>query len=383
MGVATAYFLARDGHSVHVVEKSGAAAEGASKANGGVIHASGSEPFAQPGMPMELLRKLGREDAPYLLRPEAIPHMWAWGLRFLRNCRQDLAKQHAKANLRLANASFEALAQIRAEVGLEYGFRKTGALKVFHDLQQLRDSARSFDELRAYGLPFDELNREDCLEMEPALNGATGLVGGLFFPNEEIGDPNLFVKGLASYCTQMGVTFSYGVEVLGLTMSAGKVAEVKTTAGVMTADTYVVAVGAHSGVLLRPAGVKVWVYPLKGVTVTVPSQGWEAAPTRPIIDGTRFFGLVPLGDKLRCSGSAEFPEFRRCYDPSTAEYWAGLRPATPTGTPYVGRTPVPNLFLNTGHTQMGWTQGCGSGRVVADIIAGRDPAVDMEGLAVA
>lgn len=406
MGVATAYYLAEMGHDIVVIEKESGAAEGATHANGGVVHASGVEPWAHPGMPSQLIRSLGREDSPVLLRLSAIPRMWRWGIRFLSNCREAPAHRHAQANARLALLSFESFEEIRSKLSIEYGFKKPGALKIFHDTASLEAAEATFTGLADTGLAFERLSKEEAMALEPGLRSTeASLVGALFFPDEEVGDPNLFTKSLATNCESMGATFHYGESVQSLQTSGETVTGVVTDKGLHRADAYVVAMGAHTGVLLRTLGLPVWIYPVKGVTVTVACPGWREAPTRPIIDGNRFFGLVPMGVRMRCSGFAEvgnfdprpnrarcealvrnvasvFPEFKDCYDPDKAIYWGGLRPATPTGTPYLGVTHISNLYVNAGHTQMGWTQGCGSGRVVADLVSGKDSPIRMEGLSV-
>ncbi len=243
--------------------------------------------------------------------------------------------------------------------------------------------------------------------MEPSLTQTgSSLVGGIFFPGEETGDCHKFTTGLAAAAAKLGVKFSYGTEIERLEASGGKVAKVHTSRGPMQADNVVAALASYTPLVLRSLGIRVPIYPVKGVTITVSGLPWDDRPKMPIVDDGRLFGLVPLGDRLRVSGSAEvaaydttpsrarcqaivnnvisvFPDFAKCYDPANAKFWAGVRPVTPTGTPILGRSPLPNLFIAAGHGHLGWTMGCGSGQVIADLVAGRTPAIDMNGFALA
>lgn len=404
VGTATAYYLAKHGVTVEVVERRSAAGMETSRANGGVIHVSEVQPWAQPGMPTKILRWLGQEDAPLLLRYRAIPHMWRWGIDFALNCTPTKARAHSLVNLRLALLSLRSLQEIRAEHEIEYDLRTSGALKIYTNQESFQAATALGEEWARGGLEYHKLSVSECVELEPALaETAESLVGGLFFPGEESGDPNRFTQGLAHQCSEMGVTFHYDTMVDTLLSREGRIMAVRSSKGELTADAVVVAMGSFSVGLLRQVGVRVSIYPVKGVTVTVDAAAWPSAPGRAVIDDGRLFGLVPLGDRLRVSGSAEitgyddtpsrvrcqavvdnvisvFPQFASCYDPESAFYWAGLRPVASSGVPYVGATAIPNLFVNAGHGHCGWTMGCGSGRVAADLITGRRPDIDVTGL---
>jgi D-amino-acid dehydrogenase len=404
VGTATAYYLARHGQTVEVVERQPAAGMETSRANGGVIHVSEVQPWAQPGMPGKIIGWLGQENAPLLLRYGAIPRMWRWGLEFALNCTPAKARAHSLVNLRLAILSLRSLQEIRAEHAIAYDLRTTGALKIYTNEASFGAATALGEEWARGGLEFRKLDVKGCLALEPALAETAGsLVGGLFFPGEESGDPNAFTQGLAGHAATAGVTFHYGTEVTGLVRRRGRIAAVQTSKGEIAADAVVVAMGSFSAPLLRQVGVRVAIYPVKGITVTVDAAPWPGAPARAVIDDGRLFGLVPLGDRLRVSGSAEitgydatpsrarcqavvdnvisvFPRFARCYDPTTAFFWAGLRPVASSGVPYVGVTAIPNLYVNAGHGHCGWTMGCGSGRVVADLVVGREPDIDVTGL---
>jgi D-amino-acid dehydrogenase len=404
VGTATAYYLAKLGCTVEVIERQDAAGMETSRANGGVIHVSEVQPWAQPGMPTKIIGWLGQESAPLLLRKRAIPHMWRWGLDFARNCTAAKARAHSLTNLRLAILSLKSIQEIRGEHAIDYDVRTTGALKIYTTQASLESATALGREWSERGLEYHKLSVKECVDMEPALaEAAANLVGGLFFPGEEMGDPNKFTQGLARVCANMGVIFRYGTAVKALTKRQGRIVAVQTTKGDFACDAVVVAMGSFSRALLRTVGVGVSIYPVKGITVTVDASPWPGAPKRAVIDDGRLFGLVPLGDRLRVSGSAEitgfdatpsrarcqavidnvisvFPSFARCYDPEKAFFWAGLRPVASSGVPYLGPTKIDNLFVNAGHGHCGWTMGCGSGRVVASLVARRPPDIDVAGL---
>jgi D-amino-acid dehydrogenase len=404
VGTATAYFLAKAGHEVEVIERRSAAAMETSFGNGGVIHASEVEPWSQPGMPLKILKWLGKEDAPLLVRYAAIPHMWQWGLKFIANCTPERFRQNALTNLKIALHSLKVLQQIRAETGIEYDVRTSGLMKIFTDPAALAACVKSAEFLAAGGLIFEALDAAACIRREPALKANTALVGGVYFPREEVGDCHKFTTGLAKRCADLGVRFHFGTTITELERSGGKIAAVHTGNGSMRADNFVAALASATPLLLRGVGIKVPIYPVKGVTITVPGDAWPGRPQLPIADDARIFGLVPLGDRLRVSGSAEvarfdttpsparcqaicnnvigvFPEFAKCLDPATAKYWAGVRPVTPTGTPILDRSPIPNLYIAAGHGHLGWTMGCGSGQVVAAMVSGAETDIDMSGFA--
>lgn len=407
VGTATAYFLAKAGHDVEVIERQNGAALETSFGNGGVIHASEVEPWSQPGMPAKILKWLGHEDAPLLVRYGALPYMWRWGLKFIANCTPERFRRNALTNLKLALHSLKVLQQIRAETGIQYDLRTTGLMKVFTDPAAIAACVKSAEVLATGGLVYEALDKAACLSREPALQASAGsLVGGVYFPREEVGDCHKFTTGLAKRCAELGVTFRYGVTVSKLERGGDRIATIHTSAGAVRADNIVAALASHTPLLLRGVGIDVPIYPVKGVTITVPGDAWPGRPQMPLADDARIFGLVPLGDRLRVSGSAEvarfdttpsparckaivnnvisaFPEFARCFDPATAKYWAGVRPVTPTGTPILDRSPISNLFIAAGHGHLGWTMGCGSGQLMATMVAGAATDIDMSGFALA
>jgi D-amino-acid dehydrogenase len=401
VGVATAWYLKKHGQDVEVVERQPEAALETSWGNGGVIHASEVEPWSQPGMPRKILGWLGKENAPLLLRYGAIPHMWRWGLEFSRNCTPERFRANAKANLDLALHSLKSLQEIGAEIGVNYDRAKRGVLKIYRSTESLDGAQRSTDYLAKHGLLYERVDAKQAVELEPALE-ATGptLVGALYFARDEVGDCNKFTQGLAAACAAHSVRFRYNEIVQSIETSGGRVTGVITNKGRIAADTVVVALGSFTAPLVAKLGIRVPIYPVKGLSITFPRGAWNSAPQMPVIDDSKLFGLVPLGDRMRISGSAEitgydvtpapsraqaiaenaastFPEMKRHLDMSKARIWAGLRPVSPAGTPIIGQTQVSGLWVNAGHGHLGWTLACGSGRVAADLITGHKPAIKV------
>jgi D-amino-acid dehydrogenase len=401
VGTATAWYLSKAGHEVEVVERQPAAALETSWGNGGVIHASEVEPWSQPGMPLKILKWLGKEDAPLLLRCGAVPHMWRWGIEFALNCTQRRFRANSHANLALALHSLKSLQEIGAETGIAYDRAANGVMKIYRSRESLDAAERSSAELARHGLLFERVDVKRCLELEPALaDTAPTLVGALYFPRDEVGDCHKFTQGLAACCAQRGVRYRYGASAERIETKAGKVSGVVTDKGRISTDQVVVAAGSFTAPLLGRLGLRVSIYPVKGISITFPRGSWNGAPRMPVIDDSRIFGLVPLGDRMRISGSAEiagydaepaqtradaiianatstFPAIARHLDRDSARIWAGLRPVTPAGTPIIGKTSIDGLWVNAGHGHLGWTLACGSGRLLADLMSGRDPGIPM------
>jgi D-amino-acid dehydrogenase len=403
VGVATAWYLSKAGHDVTVVERQEAAALETSWGNGGVIHASEVEPWSQPGMPLKIVKWLGKENAPLLLRYSAIPHMWRWGIAFARNCTPQKFAANSLANLELALYSLRSLQEIGAETGISYDRAANGVLKIYRSKESLDGAARACDVLARNGLKFERIDVKRCIDIEPALSDtSTTLAGALYFERDEVGDCNKFTQGLAAAAAARGAKFRYSTAVQSIEVSGGRVQGVVTSTGRLTADNVVVALGSFSAPLLAKLGIRVPIYPVKGISITFPRGAWNSAPSHPVIDDSKLFGLVPIGDRMRISGSAEitgydatpatpraeaiianasytFPELPRHLDRAKARIWAGLRPVSPAGTPLLGPTAIKGLFINAGHGHLGWTLACGSGRVVADMVGGRKPAIGLPG----
>jgi D-amino-acid dehydrogenase len=401
VGVATAWYLSKSGHEVAIIDRQAEAAMETSWGNGGVIHASEVEPWSQPGMPTKILKWLGREDAPMLLRYGAIPHMMRWGVEFARNCTPERFRENAKANLHLALHSLKSLQEIGAETGIAYDRATRGVLKIYRSRESLDGAERSCEFLARSGLLFERIDPDRCVELEPALKDTKStLAGALYFARDEVGDSNRFAQGLAAACAARGVQCRFGETVDRIEASGGRVQAVVTDKGRMAADTVVVALGSFTAPMLAKNGIRVPIYPVKGVSITFQRAGWNGAPNVPVIDDSKLFGIVPIGERMRVSGSAEiagydatpslprsqaiienasftFPEMRRHFDLSKSRVWAGLRPVSPSGTPIIGETRIRGLWINAGHGHLGWTLSCGSGQFVVDLINGRNPGISL------
>ena len=401
VGTATAWYLTKAGHDVILIERQSEAAMETSWGNGGIIHASEVEPWSQPGMPGKIIKWLGKEDAPLLLRYGAIPHMFRWGIAFAQNCTPERFRANALSNLHLALHSLKSLQEISAETGILYDRGTRGVLKIYRSAQSLENAQRGADYLAPHGLFYERVTPDRCVELEPALKDTQStLAGGLYFARDEVGDSNKFGQGLAAACASRGVQCRFGETIDRIETANGRVLAVVTDKGRIDADTVVVALGSFTAPMLAKIGIRVPIYPVKGVSITFERGGWNSAPNLPVIDDSKIFGFVAIGDRMRVSGSAEisgydttpamtraqaiidnasftFPELKHNLDLSKARVWAGLRPVSPAGTPIIGETRFRGLWINAGHGHLGWTLSCGSGRVAADLITGRDPGIPL------
>jgi D-amino-acid dehydrogenase len=403
VGTAAAWYLARAGHEVTVVERQGAAGLETSFANGGQISASHAEPWANPGTPAKIIEWLGREDAPLLFRLRGDWHQWTWSLRFLLECLPSRTHKNIRHILALALYSRAELQRLRRDTGIEYDQLTRGILHFYTDAEEFEHAAAQAELMRQYGCERDVKTAEQCLAIEPALaHAAADIVGGTYAAADESGDARKFTERLAALAAGQGVRFLYGRSIKRLEAHRGRIASVvlADAAGAddrISADAYVVALGSYSPLLLRPLGISIPVYPLKGYSITVPLEPGDEAPTVSLADDGHKLVYSRLGDRLRVAGTAElagyntdvndvrceaivrraFEIFPRAGRPERAEYWTGLRPATPSNVPVIGRTKLANLFVNTGHGTLGWTMACGSGRALADIVSGRQPEPDF------
>jgi len=399
VGVTSAWFLARAGHEVTVVDRQDAVAMETSFANGGQISISHAEPWANPATPKQVLKWLGREDSPMLFRLRADPHQWAWGLSFLRECLPARTRANAHQIAAINRYSRAQLLALRTETGIEYEQQARGILRIFQDRHALYEAVAAARLEQQQGIDLRVLSAADCVQLEPALSAcAAPVVGGVWAPADESGDAHKFTEELASLCAKRGVQFRFGSHIERLATAGGRVERVLLGKGEsIAADAYVVALGSYSPLLLRPLGISIPVYPLKGYSITLPLAPGDVAPTISLSDGAHKLVMSRLGDRLRVAGTAElcgydtsinevrcraivkrtfelFPHAGRAED---AQFWAGLRPATPGGVPCIGPTRYANLYLNTGHGTLGWTMACGSGAAIADIVDGRKPETDF------
>jgi len=406
VGVTTAYWLAKAGHQVVVLDRQLGPGLETSFANGGQISASHADPWAGPATPLKALKWLGREDAPLIIRPRLDFAMFGWCLRFLANCTAERNRVNTERILRVAVYSRRCLAEIRADTGIAYDQAERGILHVYSDANEFEAAVPKAALMTQYGCIREVLDVEGCVAREPALaESRHKLVGGTYSPDDESGDAYKFTAGLADICRGMGVQFRYGTRIRRLIAHRDHLLGVVTDGGTLNADDYdlfVLAAGSYTPLLLKPLGVRLPVYPAKGYSVTIPIENSDGAPRVAIIDDERKIVYSRLGDRLRVAGTAELTGydtslsgvrahsilkaamdlFPRCGDASRAEFWAGLRPTTPDSVPVIGRTPFDNLLINTGHGTLGWTMCAGAGRLVADLASGKVPDVDLAGLGI-
>ncbi|MBX6372777.1 MAG: D-amino acid dehydrogenase [Acetobacteraceae bacterium] len=399
VGVTSAWYLARDGHQVTVLDRQPAAGMETSFANAGQVSPGYSAPWAAPGMPIKALKWLLMRHRPLVLWPLPDTRMWAWLARMLANCNAAAYRLNKSRMVRLAEYSRDRLRELRAETGIAYDHRERGTLQLFRTAKQLDAVGSDTAVLDAFGVPYEVLDPAGCIAAEPALALVREkFVGGLRLPGDETGDAHLFTQRLAALAAARGVVFRYGTTVRRLLAEGDRITGVETEdGGRFVADAYVVALGSHSPALLRPLGVRLPVYPVKGYSLTLPVTDPEAAPVSTVMDETYKVAITRLGDRIRVGGTAELAGFSlrlrqarratlehsvgdlfpRGGDLAKASFWTGLRPMTPDGTPVIGPAGrLRNLYLNTGHGTLGWTMACGSGRLLADLVSGRPPEIE-------
>lgn len=404
IGVTSAWYLMQAGHTVTVIDRQPGPANETSFANAGQISPGYSSPWAAPGVPLKAIKWLMMEHAPLIIRPKADPAMYTWLLSMLRNCTSARYAVNKARMVRLAEYSRDLLMALRQETGIAYDERTRGTLQLFRTQEQLDAIGKDIEVLRAGGVPFEVLDRQGCINAEPGLAHARDpFVGGLRLPNDETGDCYKFTLALAKLAEARGVAFQYDTEIRSIQLGGGRITKVETSRGDVVADAYVVALGSYSPQLVAPLGLKLPVYPVKGYSITVPIVNGEKAPQSTLLDESFKIAITRLGDRIRVGGMAEIsgfthdlPERRRrtlemsltslfpgAGDTAAATYWSGLRPMTPDSTPVVGKTPIPNLFLNTGHGTLGWTMACGSSRVLADALSNTTPDIEINDLGIA
>nr|WP_288119864.1 D-amino acid dehydrogenase [Thiomonas sp.] len=401
VGTATAYYLARAGAEVTVLERQPGPAQETSHANAGQISPGYATPWAAPGIPRKALKWMFQRHAPLAIRPDASLWQLRWMAAMLRNCTPARYAVNKERMMRVAAYSLDSLRQLRAETGIAYEQRAGGTLQVFRTEAQLDAVQRDIAVLRECGVPYELLDRDQLAAVEPGLAHARDkLVGGLRLPNDETGDCQMFTQELARLAGGLGVDFRFGQPVDGLIMAGRDIAGVRLGRDMLSADRYVLAFGSYSRGFLAPLGLDLPVYPVKGYSLTVPLVDEALAPRSTVLDETYKIALTRFDRRIRVGGMAELGGFDLRLNPRrratlemvtqdlfpggdlpNASFWTGLRPMTPDGAPILGGTRYANLFLNTGHGTLGWTMACGSGRLVTDLVLGRTPDISTQGLA--
>lgn len=401
IGVTSAWYLATAGADVEVIERQPGVALETSFANAGEVSPGYASPWAGPGMPLKAIKWLFTPHAPLVIRPRWDPAMYLWILRMLRNCtaaRYDLNKSRM---VPIAEYSRDLLQRLRADTGIEYDGRALGTLQLFRTQKQLDDAGSDIAVLARLGVPYEVLDAGGCIAAEPGLADVRSLIaGGLRLPHDETGDCHLFTERLAALAKARGVQFRCSCNILGFETAGDRIEAVRTDAGRVTADAYVLALGSYSTTMARALGHRLPVYPVKGYSITVPVADAAKAPVSTVMDESYKVAITRLGNRIRVGGTAELSGYNtrlhhgrrvtlelsvQSLFPTAGHYgdatfWTGLRPMTPDGTPIIGPSRFRNLWFNTGHGTLGWTMACGSGRVIADLVTGREPEIDVRGL---
>ncbi|WP_186203213.1 D-amino acid dehydrogenase [Burkholderia gladioli] len=402
VGVTSAYYLARAGHEVTVIDREAGPSLETSFANAGQISPGYAAPWAAPGVPLKAVKWMFEKHAPLAIRLDGTRFQLQWMWQMLRNCTAERYAVNKGRMVRLAEYSRDCFQALRADTGIAYEGRTGGTLQLFRTQAQFDGAAKDIAVLRDANVPFELLTTDQLKNAEPALAAVSHkLTGGLRLPGDETGDCQLFTTRLAAMAEELGVQFRYNTPIDALAIAGGRIAGVQCGGELVRGDAYVVALGSYSTRFLSNI-VKIPVYPLKGYSITAPIVDAAAAPVSTVLDETYKIAITRFDSRIRVGGMAEIAGFDKrlnqarretlemCVndlfpgggDTSKASFWTGLRPMTPDGTPIVGRTPVPNLFLNTGHGTLGWTMSCGSGQLLADLMSGKKPAIQADDLSV-
>lgn len=401
LGVSTAWYLAKAGCDVTVLERQEGVALETSFGNAGQISPGYSTPWAAPGIPLKAAKWLFQRHAPLAVKPDGSLYQLQWIAKMLANCNEDAYAVNKSRMMRLAEYSRDKMKELRAETGIGYEARQGGTLQLFRSQAQVDGVSKDIAVLKECGVDFKVLDRDGCAEVEPALASVKHkLTGGLQLPNDETGDCNLFTARLAEMARAKGVEFRFGVSVDGIESDGKRITGIRVGDDLLTADHYVVAMGSFSRDMVKTLGIDIPVYPVKGYSLTVPITNPAGAPVSTVLDETYKVAITRFDDRIRVGGMAELSGYDLSLNPRrretlemvvgdlypnggdipAASFWTGLRPMTPDGTPIVGGTRFANLSLNTGHGTLGWTMGAGSGKVLADIITGAKPEISLDGL---
>lgn len=402
IGVTTAYYLARDGHEVTVIDRQPEAASETSYANAGLLAPGHAYAWASPKAPGIMLKSLFNDDQALRLKLSVDPRLWRWVWLFLLQCPAERARINTIRKLGLCTYSVDALHEVVADTGVAYDGLNDGNLYFYRTVESFAKGVEHTGILREHGLEMQVLDRDQVAGVEPALAPHRDkIAGAVFTPGDASGDACMFSRGLAAWCVEnLAVRLQFETSIQGIDVAGDRIEAVVTDAGPMQADLYVMALGCDSAIIGRAIGLRLPIYPVKGYSVTVPMGGSNAAPVMGGVDDDNLIAYCPMGERLRLTSTAEFSGYDSSYRPrdframlrlgrelfpgvadyDQPDYWAGLRPMTPEGTPFLGTARYRNLYLNTGHGHIGWTMSCGSAKVTANLIAGREPGINLEGM---
>ncbi len=402
MGLTTAYFLSRAGAEVCVVERQDSAGRETSFANGGMLHASQANPWNAPGILWAAMRMFGREDSPLLIRKAALLRLLRWGTAFIRHSNPERYARNIARNADLARYSLSVMRELRESEALDYDCSERGTLTIYRTQREVDAAAQYAERFAAAGLAFNTVDRQGACEIEPALSAiANEISGATYYPADESGDSFKFCQQLRQVCERGGVEFQFDTRVSKLAREGNLIASAHTGSRRLRADAFVLAAGSYTPLLSRGVGLRIPVQPVKGYSITAPIGAWAGAPRMPVIDEHLHAAVCPLGDRLRVAGTAEFagynrtltksridnlfglltslyPDYEPYLDLAGTDRWTGLRPMSPDGVGIMGRTRIPNLFVNTGHGHLGWTMAAGAGKAVAAEVLGVGAEFNLE-----
>lgn len=402
VGTTTAWYLQKQGHQVTVIDRQSNAGLETSFANGGQVSVSHAEPWANPSAPLKVLKWLFRADAPLLFRPRLDLAQWRWALAFLRECTSARAAYNIRQMVNLGTYSRTQLQALRQEAGIEYDALTKGILHFYTNPQEFEGALKPTRIMQELGCDRQIIDADRAVELEPALKPIRDRIAGATYTSEdESGDARKFTQNLARKCAEAGVDFCYGTEVLDFERAGDRILGVQVLEdgvhNTFRADAYVLSLGSYSAPMARKIGLTLDIYPTKGYSITVPVKNEEAAFNVSLTDDEYKLVYSRLGNRMRVAGTAELNGYSRDLNYTRcraivrrtaevmpeaghwdqAQFWTGLRPATPSNVPYIGKSHLANLYLNTGHGTLGWTHSCGSAAALADIVAGRKPEVDF------
>ena len=402
IGTTSAYYLAKQGHDVTVIDRQNSVALETSHANAGQLSYSFSSPWAAPGLPLSLIKWMFSKHPPLIVNPNLNSETVKFLYQMLKNCNSKSYEINKSRMVRVSNFSKKCLLELEKDVDIFYEQRKQGSLLLFKSAKQIENIKKDLSLLEKLNIQYELLDLNGCIQAEPGLHHVKSeFTSGLRFANDCTGNCYLFTNQLYKKCLEMGVKFEFNTQIEDIQIEKERISSIKTNRGEFDSDSYVVALGSYSSKILSKVGINIPVYPVKGYSITLPVLNNEDAPQSTIIDDTFKIGITRLGNNIRVAGTAHLTGYNlelrekslsllkhglnRLFPYATEEcddmkFWAGLRPNTPDGPPIIGSTPYSNLYLNTGHGTLGWTMSLGSGKLLANIISGIEPEISLEGI---